>query len=442
MNATQAPITATASAPIQTVFQAILTTLTTTILPNQRVFLFLFTMIFAIVAVVLYFVYSKRGNSVDELALIREEQKPVVNALVAKYDSPKGKRLDPSKYGMPWALSQLEPSEQYLINMIPLTVRLPGYLGPNTPEGTFNEEEGVRLAILAGARAFFIPITTYVDVSKTPPLFPRSGDPAIIARTTAGTFNCKNGGFLKPTIDAIVKHKDDLASSRDDPILLILHQDTYVPSRSTNESFYLEFVRKVATAMESVRPFLVGQVAQIGETQKGMGGNSIFKEVPIRALNKKIIVLTNIDTRVEQNPRYGNATKLSDFVNSYYKTTADTTPGPIYSSLSSLIGATADIKEKSRVNFTMMEPLPTQLPTEEDMKRVVEANVQCVPIDLMSQANEATPIWNSWGGRGWRVKEKSGRFMKPADVVPQKPSAKLNARIEGTQYPGQLLITQ
>lgn len=386
-------------------------------------------------------VYANRKPVADQLTALRLAQKPVLEKLTRQFDTNKAQRLDASKFGWSSIVSQLAPAEQYLVNLRPLTVRLPGYIGPPTPEGSFFEDEGVRLAYAAGARAFFIPITTYVDVNKQPPLFPASGDPACIARSTAGSFLCQNGGFLKATVDAIVKYRDSLATTAGDPLLLILHQDTYVPDRKTNEGFYVGFVRKVAEAMQAITPYRVGQVGEYGETQKGLGHNSILKQIPLSALQRKIIVCTNIDTTIEGLPSYGaNSVKLSDYVNIYYKTTADTTPGTKYIPLSSLVGAVDTVKETARIQLMIADTLPSVLPAPEDLESARDAGIQCVPLDLLSQSDAALPLWKQWGGRGWIVKEKALRFQQPPKVVPQKPSAKLNARVEGTQYAGQLLI--
>ena len=50
------------------------------------------------------------------------------------------------------------------------------------------------------------------------------------------------------------------------------------------------------------------------------------------------------------------------------------------------------------------------------------------------------PILDQWGGYAFRLKEPGARYAQPAPVVPQAPSARLNARVAPDMQPGQLAV--
>jgi len=81
------------------------------------------------------------------------------------------------------------------------------------------------------------------------------------------------------------------------------------------------------------------------------------------------------------------------------------------------------------------------LPGAAAVDGAVKAGIQSVPVPFyFYDMDKTTPIWNQWNGYAWRLKEPNARYVKPAPVVPAKPSQRLNARVAPNLQPGQALV--
>jgi hypothetical protein len=345
-------------------------------------------------------------------------------------------------------INELAPRERYLINLCPLTLRLPGYVGP-WEAGVFDETNGIVAAMAAGVRGFFIPISTYYDDNKKPPLFPYSGDPATVARADTGRFLSKNGGFIRKIMEAIVRQKDAYGQYAEEPICIYLHADhTYLPSPTQNEKAYVKICEKLADELEPIRGFLPGQLGNMGYTQGGAGTTILLTQATLPMLKGKIIVFSNFDIRVERNPVHATKKKLGDFVNILYERPGENTTsiggstptGKLYS-FDSLQGASDVVKRESRVQYTFAVPANEQILGAKDIQKAIGMGVQCIPLDFVAHYKEERDAWMSWRGAGWIVKEKSLRFMVPEDIKPQAPSTRLNAQAPGAAFAGQVVVS-
>lgn len=402
--------------------------------------LFFIALIVGIVAILLSYRNTLVKGDQTKLSELRLKQKGRVDSLNAEFVNTQGQRAKPATSLYNGLLAKVNARQKFLVNLCPLTVRLPGYLGP-PEDGIFDEEEGVRIAVAAGARAFFIPLTYFIDGSKKPPMFPESQSPTIVARSNSGVFLSQNAGFLKATIDAIVKHRNASPVTANEPILIFLHGDETIPSSSLAEKTYIDYISAVAEACKGVLPHAPKQIGQIGYTQKGRGNKTIMLDTPLSLLAGKIILFTNLSLSPEENPAYANKTKLSDMVNIYYTNNAsDSSPGAKVVGFGSLQGAGETYKESTRINFTVALPQNEQVVGPQELEGAFSQGIQCVPLDFISNMEAYKEVWQSWKGAGWRMKPEQLRYTQPEVIVPQKPSAILNARVEGAQYAGQVVI--
>lgn len=380
--------------------------------------------------------YSEISKS-PQLSLqdLRKEQQKQVESLQSRYVNTQGQRSDTKKTGLyPAIVSKFAERQNYLINLCPLTVRLPGYLGP-LRGGIFDEKEGVRIAVAAGARGFFIPLSYYVDGTKQPPLYPESQKPAIVARAATGEFISKNAAFLEAVLKEIILAK----GSVNEPFLVFLHADDTVPNSRTKEVAYSAYCSAVAEACMQLQPHLPKQVGQLGYTQKGRGNQTLMLQAPIQMLSQNIVLCTNLDVSMEDDPKY-KGTKLSDFVNILYSTEDTSVEGAKLVSLDSVMAAGDTFRKSARIQFTIGLPANEQVPTATQVQQALAEGIQCVPLDLLANAEALKDVWTLWQGAGWIGKPEALRYTKPQEIVPQKPSAVLNAKVDGAQFAGQLVV--
>lgn len=393
--------------------------------------------ILAALAYMIYY-YSTKIAKPSEVALadLRLEQTAQLQKLKTLYVDTQGSRSNAKKTSLTAAiLPTLKERTNYLINLCPLTVRLPGYLGP-LRGGIFDEKEAVRIAVAAGARGFFIPLSYYVDENKKPPLYPESQQPASVARANTGEFISKNGGFLSTIIQEILLAKGNV----NEPFLVFLHGDSTIPNSRLKEDIYSAYLSAVADACKQLQPYLPKQIGQMGYTQKGRGNQAIMLQIPIQLLTQTIIVFTNLDLSLEDDPNY-KRTKLGDFVNIRYTVNEDTsTDGGKLVSLDSVKSASDTFRKSARIQYTIALPANEQIPSATEIQQVFAEGIQCIPLDLLANADALKEVWNLWGGAGWTTKQESLRYTKPQEIVPQKPSAVLNARVDGAQFAGQLVV--
>lgn len=406
-------------------------------LTNGRVIVFIFLLIgFGLMAYFLKDRFTKLSKPPQaSLQDLRVEQQKQVEDLQARYVNTQGQRADVKKTGLyPAIVSKFGDRQNYLINLCPLTVRLPGYLGP-LREGIFDEKEGVRIAVAAGARGFFIPLSYYVDGTKLPPLYPESQTPAIVARADTGEFISKNGAFLATVLKEIINAKGRV----NEPFLIFLHADNTIPNSRTQEATYNAYCSAVAEACKQLQPHLPKQVGQLGYTQKGRGNQTLMLQAPLQLLSQNIIVCSNLDISMEDDPKY-KGTKLSDFVNILYSTDDKVTEGAKLVSLDSVTAAGDTFRKSARIQFTIGLPANEEVPTATQVQQAFAEGIQCIPLDLLASAEQLKEVWTLWQGAGWIGKPEALRYTKPQEIVPQKPSAALNAKVDGAQFAGQLMV--
>lgn len=176
----------------------------------------------------------------------------------------------------------LAADERALINYSVLTCNNAGYLGPYA-NGIFREDDAVRIAFRAGARAFVLRIDT-VDETK---------DPVLVVRNNGGDKISNNVGSIKKTIDAIAKYAPSGAAS--EPIIITLFFNR-LPSGNAYSAESQRFMQKVASSLGSLKNRHLGMTPQGDFRRQGLGDKLFIYDRS--EFDGKFIILTNADTKV------------------------------------------------------------------------------------------------------------------------------------------------
>lgn len=350
-------------------------------------------------------------------------------------------------------INSLEPAERYLVNLCPLTASLGGYIGVGEP-GVFYSEIYVQHALRAGIRSFVLPISTYTDDNKFPPHWPLSGNPAIVCRNAAGKIISKNGLSIKDFCNHLMTYMSENSSQADEPIILYIHEtDGYVPDKIKDEKKYVKLMSKIAKELDTIP--INKRLTNLGGYGSGVGSSNesaILTQIPLTDLKRKFIIITNFDTKLALKTAYNTIIpKMDAYVNFTVTPVVAANAGlNVSSSNNTRSLKLADVKS-TRVNWSDQartvwhmtsqdDPLAT--PSAADVEVATVAGIQMIPIPfyMTATAAEVKPIWDSWKGYAWRLKPSIARYLKPAPVVPQAPSAKLNARVNSSLQPGQLAV--
>lgn len=350
-------------------------------------------------------------------------------------------------------INNLEPAERYLVNLCPLTASLGGYIGVGEP-GVFYSEIYVQHALRAGIRSFVLPISTYTDDNKYPPNWPLSGDPAIVCRDANGKIISKNGLSIKDFCNQLMMYMSENSSQATEPIILYIHEtDGYVPDKIKSEQKYVKLLSKIAKELDTIP--VDKRLTTLGGYGSGVASSNesaILTQIPLTDLKNKFIVITNFDTKLALKTAYNNIKPtLDNYINFTVKPVVAANAGLDVSSGNNTRSLKlADVKS-TRVNWsdqtrtvwhmtTQDNPLVT--PVAADVDAATLAGIQMIPVPfyMTNSIAEVKPIWDSWKGYAWRLKAPAARYLKPAPVVPQAPSAKLNARVDTSLQPGQLAV--
>lgn len=326
---------------------------------------------------------------------------------------------------------RLPKNQSFLVNICPLTGYLGGYLGarPNTSIGLMNADYYFKTAFQAGIRSFVLPISTYINASRTPPDWPYSGEPALVARDVSDTVITENGLTMDSVIASILQHKS-VSGYGSDPIFLIL-QDT-ISDVDRKRIDYVSFMKKIAAALAPIDSYRLTSVGSYGSVVGGQKQNELLTQIPLSTFNGKIIIFTNFD--VKQDP----SLTLASYANFIY---SDGTDNVRTVGMEELPGTTTDYVTNARINWYFAESkTPLVAPTATAVQLALDSGLQCVPVPFISASMESmSDIWALWKGASYTLKAEKARYTQPSPVVPAQVSTSLNASIQG-QKPGNLVV--
>lgn len=350
-------------------------------------------------------------------------------------------------------INGLEPGERFLVNLCPLTASLGGYIGTEDP-GLFNPDFYCQTALRAGVRSFVLPISTYIDDNKFPPKWPLSGMPAIVCRNANGKILSANGLSVKEFCNNLMTFMNENPTQANEPILIYIHEtEGYVPEKVSNEKKYVKFMSNIAKELDVIpaeRRLLV--VGGYGSAIRSANEAAILTQIPLAELKGKIIIFTNFESKLALKTAYDNITpKLMDYVNFTVKPVVAQNIGLSVSAgsacrslkLSDTGGTKVNWSDQARTVWHMTtQDDPLVMPTEDAINIATRSGIQMIPIPIFMTKDIDTvkKVWAKWNGYAWRVKEKDARYLKPAQVEPQAPNARMNARISPDMQPGMVAV--
>jgi hypothetical protein len=299
--------------------------------------------------------------------------------------------------------SQITTNRRPLVNFRPLCVQNTGYLGGLNEKDIYRDgvydvdPQGggvaIPLALRLGARAFMLNID-YLDNTPCAPI--------LLYRDRAGYRRSLNTGSFSQAIQQIANN-----SFRDgnlDPVLVIL----YFNRIPVEPSQYQKFFKGVALGLAPLAPNHLGQTDR-GVFTRCQMENKLFTSIPITDLQKKFIVITNVNTfdyglPKIQNPKeslhfYTNARIFADTnANNRSVLGSVTALPPNNTTPAVVVGAFDDYKDKTDTNlrnlrekvlgtFTIALRTPNLEMNTDDLDKVLNVcQIQCVPLDVLNLA--------------------------------------------------------
>jgi len=364
--------------------------------------------------------------------------KPTVDAITAARLQVLNKRLE-SLQGTQSSIYtiSLPDNQNLLLNYQVAGCRLAGYLGP-LQDGVFKEEDAVRLALAAGNRLFVLEISALAE---------NPTEPLLIARDSGGYKRALNDGSIKKVCSALAS--TGCAGYIPDPLIVVLYFHD-APSVTTNPSGYIEYLSKVAMALQPLIPHHLGLTNVGNFTRQGME-TSLFS-YSTDFYKNKVIIMTNAKTtyfrdltQIGINRRIPQNKDLDFFVHARLYNQASggdlgiteiapsgTSPRAIITDDAYFLTTPPDrINETNnltRNTFTIvMKKDPTYLPTPEQATLLLSTyGVSCIPTDTFGDSGKG--LFKEFTKNLFIAKPITLRFTKPAPIVPNVPNPALDAR--------------
>jgi hypothetical protein len=332
-------------------------------------------------------------------------------------------------------------NQKALVNFAPFTVYNPGYLGP-TDNGVYKEEEGVTVALKAGARCFVLPIDYHENNGLPKPAFPGAGEPCLLYRDAGGTIRSLNAGSIQKVAQTLANLAfNDIIPSNRDPLVVILY---FVKTPQQNTREYLRYCSSVARQLNPLISSFLGQAPEGVYNRQARQDDLLYTALP--NLERKTILMCNIDTSIFRNPKsvglqpVAQTQDLDFMVHLRLFGQTDTAIGATERAsqnqfprgyLESFSYYTSipekrikDAVETNRIRW--ITTIPTQAISVESVKGALDMGVQAISLPLYSLTTNDSSLLSLWKD-GWRTKPLAIRFTRPDPIEPKTPSPKLNA---------------
>lgn len=339
----------------------------------------------------------------------------------------------------------LPKNQQCLVNFAPLTVAIPGFLGPSM-NGVFKERDATIAALKTGARCIVLPIDYHEDESLKPPLFARAGEPCILYRDIAGTIRSLNSGSIEKVAQAIADLAwSDIVFQKNDPLILILYLKR-TPKPSTKE--YLRYCSQIAKELNPLMPYLLTQTS-IGSFNRQAKQDSLLYD-DLTFFEKKLLIFCNADLKIFRDTKSVGVVSVPtredlDFwthLQMFKQSEADfgatlqmgqnTFARAIVESQEYFTtipeNRVKDITDTGKIRWTLAMNAKLENPTVEVSKSMLNKfGVQGIPLYFHQMDDVAKKTIDLWKNTAWLAKPPEIRFTKPDNFKPQDPSPKLNA---------------
>jgi hypothetical protein len=346
-------------------------------------------------------------------------------------------------------MKDLATGERYLVNLCPLTASLGGYIGTGET-GVFYSEFYLQNALRAGSRSFVLPISVYTDDNKRPPNWPMSRNPAVVARDGQGKIISLNGLSVKQFCTDLMRYNSQNPTQSSEPILLFIVEDRgYVPDKVREEKRYAGLLSLLASELDVIPAS--SRLTTIGGYGSAVGSQNeanILTQVPLSELAGKILIFTDFDTSIGLKPGYAPlGATLSTYTNFTLKpviaenASLSAGSGARSIGIKDISGSKVNWKDQARtVIHATTHDNNLSVPESTEVEGALNMGIQVIPIPFYTTERIANvkAIWDLWKGYAWRLKQPEARYLKPDPVVPAKPSAKMNARVDANLQPGQM----
>jgi hypothetical protein len=184
----------------------------------------------------------------------------------------------------------IAPDETTFINLQPLSIKDTGFLGPY-PSGAYDAVTATGNALKAGFRFLTLQID-YMDSAKKG--FGVPGEPLLVIRGPSGSLLSSNSGSITEVAQTIANMAfQPTVPHNIEPVILYLHV-LRTPSALKDPNVYLEFLSKIATALNPIAPMHLGLTPSGNFTRQKMADTLLT--MPLKSLQGQIIVLSNADT--------------------------------------------------------------------------------------------------------------------------------------------------
>ena len=427
-----------------------------------------FIIVFSIIAITFYVLLSSGGNSgttAPELASSKRIREEAIRNQWGEYKATRSFFQN--------TIKELKPSEQYLVNLQPLTANVSGYIGPRTL-GFFSPDVFLDAAIDAGIRSFVLPISIYRDPSLTPANgWPGSDKPSVLYRE-AGENNKQvksgNGMTIKQFLDSLIIRFGSNSAQADEPVFVFLKEYSQaVPDPALEEEKYVKLMNDIAKELASVNGLQNFRLTSLGSrgtaTNGGENAMTLLLETPLTEFKRKIIFLTDFDLGILNKDAYiktRTGPSLADYINFRVKplgglgdSQTSGQPNIVSSqarqsyvasmSTQAIPGSRINWKDQSRATFLVAsEDTPYAMQQKDTVQQAVAAGVQMIPIPFFyldgEQQTEQKDIWNLWRGGAFFVKQGDARYSKPEPVQPAPANPQYRAAVPGAP-PGGIAVS-
>ena len=368
--------------------------------PKYRLALIGFgVLIFVVIVVVIVLYFTK-----PDLFATKEEQKANNNSRAGKLGQKVKSKENFTNLQVKKAQIQKpqvqKPQVRKLLNLQPPTVAQAGYAGG----GLFDEDITIKNTLTAGIRSFVLQID-YLDVAKGEG-FAAPGDPCLLYRDSNGVLISQNSGSIKNVSEALAKYA--FAGSTE-PILLILSLKRTPDPVATPKDF-LKYCSKIATQLKPLAPYHLGNGATDAAFHR-QGKASDVLNLPFSTFEKKVIVMTNVDTTLfrkaaQLKMKIEPANDL-DYWSHVQISTEPTVPAITvpFSTVSALKGSAQNKWAlKNKKYFTIAQLDPSSNPSVQNTTMLLNnLGINIVPIDIFSfDENDTVRLYALWNGAVWR----------------------------------------
>ena len=344
---------------------------------------------------------------------------------------------------MSTVLKGVPASQQYLVNVAPITITYTGYLGA----GVFDATEFFKHALGLGIRSFVLPISTYKDDNKTAPLWPASGSPAVVYRDSNGNIDCKNGLSVKQIASALVNALSVSSPQQEEPILLKLEQvidpktGYFIPNPNTMEKEYVEVMTRIAEELEPLRSRILAHLGSYGSALGGIAEDKILLQTPLSDLAGKVLITTDFDVGKYEKDMYAKL-KPSLLTRIHFRVRNTPAQGKISSYKTTPLSSVDANFPTDQARTTLYEARDATITDVDNVTTARSRGIQIIPLPLFDagKAADALTLIQPWKGAAWTIKPQGERYTKPTPVVSATPSQKMNARVAADAQPGQVVI--